>query len=158
MQPGDVIVATATYKVTENDLKENVIHNVAIVEGTPTVPTPGPEFDDTPIQDEDVFDIEVIEGESKKDDAIVKEVKQVRTGDDETPKTDEQLNEEGTTVEVVKVGEETEANNTLGEQEKKGLHLPNTATNMYTIMLIGALLAIIGISFFIWRKKVNRQV
>lgn len=158
LEPGDQLVATATYEVTENDLKENVIHNVAIVEGTPTVPTPGPDFDDTPIQDEDVFDIEVIEGESKKDDAIVNEVEQVRNGDDETPKTDEQLNEEGTTVEVVKVGEETGANNTLEEQAKKGLHLPNTATNMYTIMLIGALLAIIGIGFFIWRRKVNRQV
>ena len=86
------------------------------------------------------------------------EVEQVRNGDDETPKTDEQLNEEETTVEVVKVGEETGANNTLEEQAKKGLHLPNTATNTYTIMLIGALLAIIGIGFFIWRRKVNRQV
>src|SRR5699024_1041153 len=62
LEPGDILVGTATYEVTENDKEENMIHNVAIVQETPKEPTNGPDFEDTHIQDEDEFNIEVIEG------------------------------------------------------------------------------------------------
>src|SRR5699024_3556958 len=59
MQPGDVIVATATYKVTQEDFNYGQVDNHAEVVGTPTVPNPNQfggqmnEFDDTPVRDDD---------------------------------------------------------------------------------------------------------
>src|SRR5699024_6279135 len=59
MQPGDVIVATATYEVTQEDYNHGQVTNHAEVVGTPTVPNPDQfggqmnEFDDTPVRDDD---------------------------------------------------------------------------------------------------------
>src|SRR5699024_4552647 len=59
LQPGDVLIATATYEVTQEDLNEGQVDNHAEVEGTPTTPDPdkdsdkGVEFDKTPVKDDD---------------------------------------------------------------------------------------------------------
>src|SRR5699024_4141797 len=59
MQPGDVIVATATYKVTQEDFNYGQVDNHAEVVGTPTVPNPNQfggqmnEIDDTTGRDDD---------------------------------------------------------------------------------------------------------
>jgi len=59
MEPGDVIVATATYEVTQDDYDHGQVDNHAEVVGTPTVPNPNQfggqmnEFDDTPVKDDD---------------------------------------------------------------------------------------------------------
>src|SRR5699024_7441054 len=57
MEPGDVIVATATYTVTQEDYDYGQVDNHAEVVGTPTVPNPNQfggqmnQFDETPIRD-----------------------------------------------------------------------------------------------------------
>src|SRR5699024_7529474 len=53
LSPGDELVATATYEVTQEDFNHGQVDNYAEVEGTPTVPEPNTEFDDTPVTDED---------------------------------------------------------------------------------------------------------
>src|SRR5699024_611931 len=59
MEPGDVIVATATYTVTQEDYDYGQVDNHAEVVGTPTVPNPNQfggqmnQFDDTPVRDDD---------------------------------------------------------------------------------------------------------
>src|SRR5699024_1726183 len=59
MEPGDVIVATATYEVTQDDYDHGQVVNHAEVVGTPTVPNPNQfggqmnPFDDTPVRDDD---------------------------------------------------------------------------------------------------------
>src|SRR5699024_7186318 len=59
MEPGDVIVATATYNVTQEDFEHGQVPNHAEVVGTPTVPNPNQfggqmnPFDDTPVRDDD---------------------------------------------------------------------------------------------------------
>lgn len=59
MKPGDVIIATATYEVTQEDYNYGQVNNHAEVVGTPTVPNPDQfqgsmvEFDDTPVKDDD---------------------------------------------------------------------------------------------------------
>src|SRR5699024_1270050 len=59
MEPGDVIVATATYTVTQVDYDYGQVDNHAEVVGTPTVPNPNQfggqmnQFDDTPVRDDD---------------------------------------------------------------------------------------------------------
>src|SRR5699024_7189794 len=56
MEPGDVIVATATYNVTQEDFEHGQVPNHAEVVGTPTVPNPNQfggqmnPFDDTPVR------------------------------------------------------------------------------------------------------------
>src|SRR5699024_7748995 len=59
MQQGDVIVATASYEVTQEDFDYGQVPNHAEVVGTPTVPNPEQfggqmnKFDDTPVKDDD---------------------------------------------------------------------------------------------------------
>src|SRR5699024_9947341 len=59
LNPGDILVATATYEVTQEDFNQGQVNNHAEVEGTPTTPDPdketdkGVEFDKTPVKDDD---------------------------------------------------------------------------------------------------------
>lgn len=58
LQPGDVLVATATYEVTQDDYNHVQVPNCAKVVGTPTIPKPDRfgdmmKFDDTPVTDDD---------------------------------------------------------------------------------------------------------
>src|SRR5699024_5873442 len=59
LNPGDILVATASYEVTQEDFDHGQVENHAEVEGTPTAPDPdkdtdkGVEFDKTPVKDDD---------------------------------------------------------------------------------------------------------
>src|SRR5699024_7236867 len=59
LNPGDILVATASYEVTQEDFDHGRVENHSEVEGTPTAPDPdkdtdkGVEFDKTPVKDDD---------------------------------------------------------------------------------------------------------
>src|SRR5699024_7402921 len=53
--PGDVLVASATYEVTQGDVDANEVYNHATVEGTPP-PKENPEDPDNPIEQDPVTD------------------------------------------------------------------------------------------------------
>src|SRR5699024_6266925 len=55
LKPGDVLVATATYEVTQADVDANEVYNHATVEGTPP-PKENPEDPDNPIEQDPVTD------------------------------------------------------------------------------------------------------
>src|SRR5699024_6549601 len=55
LEPGDVLVASATYEVTQTDVDANEVYNHATVEGTPPAKE-NPEDPDNPIEQDPVKD------------------------------------------------------------------------------------------------------
>src|SRR5699024_905098 len=55
LEPGDVLVAEATYEVTQADVNANEVYNLATVEGTPP-PKENPEDPDNPTEQDPVTD------------------------------------------------------------------------------------------------------
>src|SRR5699024_4687565 len=73
LKPGDVLVATATYDVTQADVDANEVYNHATDEGTPT-PKENPDDPDNPIKQDKVTDDddEKVPGDPKPDLSLEK--------------------------------------------------------------------------------------
>ena len=220
LQPDDVLVASATYEVTQNDFDKGEVFNHAIVKGTSTVPEPNDDFEEETVDSSSSAsvpghpksDIRLIKTAdqttiSKSDETITFKFSIINTGTttlnniklndpmlggniaieettlapgksievlvehnvsasdivagkiyNQATVTGESSEEEVTSIDDVTIEVLKEENkSTTKDQEnpdEPGKPLPKTATNIFTILLIGSMIITIGIFMMNRYKRV----
>lgn len=74
-----------------------------------------------------------------------------RASGDDTSGTDD--SSDGTTVTIEDGDDQDERNGTSETTDKDGETLPKTATNMYTMLLIGTIVLLVGVTFLFLKKR-----